>query len=200
MATRKLVPSPLPPKKLADVMVDLETTGNRAGCGVLSIGAVLFDPTTGVIGDEYYRVIRRQSCIEAGLFEQEDTLAWWSQQSEAAQAVLKKASTLRGVPTLKATLKTFADFIAPIGKREVKIWGCGSDFDNVILATAYHACGIALPWEFWNNRCYRTMKSMAPSVKVQRVGVYHNALDDAKTQAAHLIKVYEHLKLARQAA
>lgn len=49
-------------------------------------------------------------------------------------------------------------------------------------------------WEFWNNRCFRTLKGMAPHIKTERQGTYHNALDDAKTQALHAIKVLQHLK------
>src|SRR4051812_4178117 len=104
-------------KKLEDCMVDIESTGNRSGCGILSIGAVMFDPLTGRMGDEYYRVIQRKSCKEFGLVEQADTLEWWAKQSPEAQVVLKKAATVRGVPTLPATLKTFAEFLAPVGKR-----------------------------------------------------------------------------------
>jgi hypothetical protein len=185
----------LTPHTLQDVMVDLETTGNRPGCGILSLGAVMFNPHTGEMGDEFYRVIQRKTCIEAGLFEQEDTLAWWAKQSPEAQKVLKKAATQRAVPTLKGTLNNFAEFLKPIGKSRIRIWGCGSDFDNVILAHAYHATGIDLPWMFWNNRCYRTLRSLAPTIELERIGVFHNALDDAKTQAAHLVKVYSHLKL-----
>ena len=49
-------------------------------------------------------------------------------------------------------------------------------------------------WDFWNNHYYRTLKGLAPLIKVQRGGVYHNALDDAKTQAAHALEVFKHLR------
>jgi exodeoxyribonuclease VIII len=43
------------------------------------------------------------------------------------------------------------------------------------------------PWRHWNDRCYRTVKSLYPDVKLERVGTHHNAVDDAESQARHLI-------------
>src|SRR3990167_7276565 len=156
MVTRKIY--------MSHCMIDLETVGNQPGCGILSIGAVLFNPASGNVGSEFYRVIRRQSCLDAGLFEQTDTLDWWHRQSIEAQEVLLQASKNTGTLDLAKALVQFTEFLKPASSN-VKIWGCGSDFDNVILATAYQAVDQALPWKFWNNRCYRTVKSLAPLVK-----------------------------------
>jgi inhibitor of KinA sporulation pathway (predicted exonuclease) len=35
---------------------------------------------------------------------------------------------------------------------------------------------------------------LRPSIKLERVGTHHNALDDAKSQALHLMKILEALK------
>ena len=40
-------------------MVDLETLGKRAGCPILSIGAVFFDPVEKQLGEEFYVVVNR---------------------------------------------------------------------------------------------------------------------------------------------
>lgn len=69
------------------------------------------------------------------------------------------------------------------------LWGNGSDFDNVILASAYRSCNLEVPWKFWNNRCYRTVKALRPDIKIHRSGTYHNALDDAVSQAEHLMRM-----------
>jgi len=45
------------------------------------------------------------------------------------------------------------------------------------------------PWYFWNDRCYRTMKSLYPQIPMERDGVHHNALDDAISQARHLMAI-----------
>ncbi len=45
------------------------------------------------------------------------------------------------------------------------------------------------PWNFWNNRCYRTLKNLHPKIELVRTGVHHHALADAKTQALHLLEI-----------
>jgi len=168
-------------------MVDLETLGQRPGCSILSIGAVAFDQRRG-LGTEFYVVVNRESCKVAGLHEDESTLRWWGGQSQEAAQVLKDAET--GVP-LGDALEQFTKFLAATASlAQIKVWGNGSDFDNAILACAYAAIGRDLPWKFWNNRCYRTVKSFHPEVKINRAaGVHHNALFDAKNQADHLLRM-----------
>lgn len=168
------------------VMIDLETLGRRAGCSILSIGAVAFDPAKG-LGEELYVVVNRQSCVDAGLHEDQDTLNWWEKQNESAKTVLGHST--EGGLVLTDALAKLTEFLAQFGHKKVKVWGNGSDFDNAILTACYAAIGQNIPWEFWNNRCYRTLKSLKPQIKLARQGTYHNALDDAKSQAAHAIQL-----------
>ena len=74
-------------------------------------------------------------------------------------------------------------------KKAVRLWGNGASFDNAILSTAYELCELETvqPWRFYNDRCYRTVKSLYPEVAMVRTGTYHNALDDAESQALHLL-------------
>lgn len=172
------------------VMVDLETLGTVPGCSILSIGAVFFDPLTEKLGDEMYAVILRQSCLEAGLHEDKDTLAWWSRQSPEAKRVLAEAEMETVAYPLLKGLEEFNTF-CKLGKK-TKVWGNGADFDNPILVAAYHAVGSKQGWAPYNGRCYRTVKNLFPQQKlVGRTGTHHNALDDAKSQAAHLIQLVQ---------
>ena len=75
------------------------------------------------------------------------------------------------------------------GVRNVCIWGNGAAFDNVILRTAYERLGLKAPWNFWDDRCFRTVKALHPEVEYVKSGAAHNALDDAKNQALYLMKV-----------
>lgn len=173
------------------VMIDLETLGRRAGCSILSIGAVAFD-TTG-LGPEFYTVVDRASCQAHGLHEDENTVAWWNKQSAQAQTVLEQAAT-NGQPLADA-LAELTTFLGGLGSlKKLKVWGNGADFDNAILTACYAAVGRELPWDFWNNRCYRTIKGLRPQVKLARQGTYHNALDDAKSQATHAVQLLELLR------
>lgn len=176
------------------VMVDLETLGRRAGCSVLSIGAVAFDAETG-LGEEFYTVVSMKSCEKAGLHTDPDTLNWWEKQSEQAREVLKLAKGKDG-KGLAIALGDFNDFLRQFSG--VRVWGNGSDFDNAILVNCYAAVGMSQGWEFWNSRCFRTLKALGKEKKVTEVkrhGVYHNALDDAKTQALHAVEIMRKLKI-----
>lgn len=178
MAT-KLTAVPSPP--MDNVMVDLETLGRRAGCAILSIGAVAFDAQSKRLGPEFYVVVDRAS--QLNLHTDPETLKWWEGQSVEARAVLTDKAA---IPLGDALIK-FNQYLSQFSFTKVKVWGNGADFDNAIMASCYGAAGLEVPWSFWNNRCYRTLKSIVAGPKLSRQGTYHNALDDAKTQAQHAI-------------
>lgn len=177
---------------MQDVMVDLETKGNKPGCMILSIGAVFFDPLTGKLGDQHYSVVSPTGQQEMGLHEDFETMAWWAQQAPGARAILNEAE--QSELELYDALDGFTEFIAPAGLGAVKVWGNGSDFDNAILSVAYMATQRNIPWKFWNNRCFRTLKALAPSVGMEKGLLAHNALNDAVMQAEHACKVFAHLR------
>jgi len=181
--TTKLAAAPTP--AMDNVMIDLETLGRRAGCAILSIGAVAFDPVSGKLGPELYVVVDRES--QANLHTDPDTLAWWEGQSKEARAVLTDKAA---VPLGDALVK-FNQYLSQFNFTKVKVWGNGADFDNAIMASCYAAAGLEVPWSFWNNRCYRTLKGVVGGPKLTRQGTYHNALDDAKTQAEHAIQLFK---------
>lgn len=169
------------------VMVDLETLDTAATAAVVSIGAVYFDPESGELGDTFYRAVDVASVLGSGFSVSGDTLKWWLQQSDAARQVFSaKDST-----TIQHALEEFTGFLQLHGKTsDVKLWGNGAAFDNVILANAYKATGGTAPWRFWNDRCYRTVKALNPAIPFTREGTYHNALDDAVSQAKHLCQIF----------
>lgn len=168
-----------------NIMVDLETMGQGADAAIASIGAVKFSASG--LGEEFYVDVELESCLVYGMKLSTDTLLWWLKQSDGARKHLH--SPAKPPLRLPAALAQFQTFLGP-QQDKVKIWGNGADFDNAILQYAYRATNMDLPWKFWNNRCYRTMKGMFPGVKQQtREGTYHNALDDAKHQATHLVAI-----------
>lgn len=171
---------------MKDVMIDLETLGRRAGCAILSIGAVAFDPKTKELGPEFYVVVNRLSCFDNGLHEDPETVAWWKNQNEEAKKILTETD---GGELLANALGKLTEYLSQFGIKQVKVWGNGSDFDNAILTNCYAAIGQNQPWSFWNNRCYRTLKCLKPEIKMLRRGTYHNALDDAKSQAIHALQL-----------
>lgn len=177
---------------MENLMVDLETLGTKVGSTILSIGAVFFDPEVGALGKEFHVVINRDDCKDLGLKEDHATLHWWSKQAPEARLLLENAAD-SSVGIYQALLD-FCHFVYRHGGSEVKVWGNGSDFDNAMLQYVYRLCLQSQPWKFWNNRCYRTLKSLVNVPAAPRVGTYHNALDDAKTQAIHAIALLNALK------
>ena len=173
-----------------NLMLDLETMGTRPGSPVLSIGAVLFDSTQ--LGPEFYARISLESCMRAGLQPDASTILWWMQQSDAARReITDPVSQME----LRDAVVQFSEFVIKNATPPFTVWGNGSDFDNVLLTEAHRAVGIEPPWRFWANRCYRTLKSLAPEVTIARTGTHHNALDDAKSQALHAIQLCKHLHI-----
>jgi hypothetical protein len=166
-----------------NVMVDLETLGKRAGCAILSIGAVRFDAEGVDMEDGLYLIVRRKDCVDAGLHEDPSTVEWWEKQSDTARKVIHLSERDDATP-LRTALTEFGAFVG-----SAKVYGNGSDFDNAILYAAYAALGMDVPWKFWDSRCYRTLKGLFPDVKMVRGGTHHNAFDDAVSQARHASEI-----------
>lgn len=162
-------------------MVDIETLGTRPGDTILSIGAVLFTPEDGITS-EFYVTINQDSCKAAGLRAQKSTIEWWQKQSPEA-----RAAAFKGELSLESALKQFAMWLN--ATETTLVYGNGANFDNALIAAAYRALKMEAPWKFWCDRCYRTLSAMFAKSKLERVGTYHNALDDAKTQALRLIQM-----------
>jgi exodeoxyribonuclease VIII len=157
------------------IMLDLETMGTAPGSAVVQIGAVEFSIYK--VCDPLSITISLESCVAAGMRIDPSTVMWWMTQSDAA----RKSLALSPVP-IRDALQSFADWI---GKEKCCIWGDGAAFDNALLASAYRACRMALPWRYSADRCFRTMKEVFP---VERVvsEVEHNAAADAVAQAKQM--------------
>lgn len=183
---------------MCEVMLDLETMGNGPNAAIVAIGAVAFDPSKNKIGDTFYTPVDLASSVKSGGVMDPSTVQWWMKQSDEARDLFNQRMV-----TIETALAQFSDWLKELAPRdEIHVWGNGSDFDNVILTSAYRATEIPLPWNFWNNRCYRSIKSLHPEIQMSRQGTHHNALYDAESQARHLMAILnapEPVKLARAA-
>lgn len=161
-----------------DVMVDLETTGTRAGCCILSIGACTFNKER-----TFNESISRITCLDAGLKDDQNTLNWWDKQDKT---VYNKA--FNGRTQLVVALGDFSDWLRSLGvpKNKVYVWGNSAKFDLGILEAAYVACRMEYPIDYRNERCYRTLKNLYSDIKADRFkGAKHDSLADALNQAEH---------------
>lgn len=166
------------------IMLDLETLGTRPGCQVLSIGAAAFGPAG--VGSDFKVNLTVEDQSAAGLHASPDTVRWWSERPPEVW----EAARYDAKPTAVA-LGMFSDWVRGLGqRRKIRVWGNGANFDQPVLDAVFAAFDTSKPWEFWNERCHRTLKNLykhveAPSAPV----VAHDALHDARAQADHAARI-----------
>ena len=170
---------------MSDIMIDLETMGKNKNAPITQIGAVAFDREHGTILRRLHLFVALQSSVDHGAKMDVSTVLWWMEQSEEARAGFKMPAL--PLPNALLELSRWMTLCGDVDERNV--WGNGATFDNVILLSAYQTCGLFVPWEFWGDRCYRTLKAENSDVPFVRVGVFHHAADDAESQARHVIAI-----------
>ena len=175
---------------MSHVMVDLETLSTSDNALIVSIGAVRFNPLAPEVFDRFHIGIDLDSlpANAYGFDISPGTVGWWLASDRAAgREALKQIDKT----DIGSALDGFALWLG----EDAKVWGNGVAFDNVILRNAYVKLGLQCPWGFWDDRCYRTIKNLAPELKAERIGAHHSALDDALTQVSHLQKLVSYLRL-----
>ncbi|HDG8060236.1 TPA: 3'-5' exoribonuclease, partial [Klebsiella quasipneumoniae subsp. similipneumoniae] len=138
------------------VMVDLETMGKKHNAPIVAIGAVVFDPETGSIGESFYKVVCLESSVNWGAVIDPSTVIWWLKQSSEARSAIVNDDA---IPLLDALLQ-FREFVSDNvagGSKKAQVWGNGASFDNSILRSSYDCIAEDYPWEYWNDRDVRTM-------------------------------------------
>jgi exodeoxyribonuclease VIII len=164
------------------VMIDLETMGKGPKSAIISIGAVEFSGEK--ILKEFEAIVSLESSMKFGGVVDASTVAWWMSQSDAARAKVSE-----GGLDLRTALGDLWAWM-PKGNFLSGVWGNGATFDNVIIRSAFEATFGECPWEFWKDRCYRTIFALAGK-KEEKIlpALAHSAVEDAKAQAQTLINV-----------
>lgn len=194
-----------------NISLDLETWGTRPGCDIRSIGAVVFDPMTGLVdvvkGTFYVATYNpfRYDGEDYGpddegrkypLHRDPETVKWWSEQSPESQAAFANPIDLGDA--LLRFMGWFDELAYKEGihTNDVKLWANDPHFDVSILEAAYFAVGLPVPWHYRAPRSMKTASDLAGLTPV-KYGVEHHALDDAIAQAMTVCRCYERLGLAR---
>lgn len=178
-------------ERTINIMMDIETTGIRPGCRILSIGLAVFYVVNGECTIGNTTTIYPDLTEQVGI-DDPSTLQWWSTQSPEARNVFAD-NHINGVSVGKA-FELFKEFIQNAvdwhkslndgaEKVNVSIWGNGATFDNSIVQHMFEAKGYPVPWNTFGDRCYRTAFNMLGRPSFTRDGTHHNALDDAIYQA-----------------
>ena len=185
------------------VMVDLETMGKKHNAPIVAIGAVVFDPATGSIGESFYKVVCLESSVNWGAVIDPSTVIWWLKQpSEARSAIVNDDA----IPLQDALLQ-FREFVSDNvagGSKKAQVWGNGASFDNSILRYSYDCIAEDYPWEYWNDRDARTMVELGqaisfdPKTTIPFEGSRHNALADAIHQARYVSAIWQRIIAGNQ--
>lgn len=185
------------------LMVDIETWGCSSNAAIASIGAVCFNPDTGELGDEFYRIVSIQSCLNAGLEVDEKTVYWWMNQGDKYRLEL----VCNERTSLDVALREFRRFMSRYGSSDSigghgYIWAYSPSFDLVILKNAYKAINEPC---FINYRYEVDLRTLVLALDYYdfvrnfiHVDTYttHNALDDAKKQAEIACSIWSKIKNA----
>jgi DNA polymerase III epsilon subunit-like protein len=173
-----------------DVMIDLETLDVTPTASILTIGAVRFDPFGDDIAepscDKLYIKIDLDSCDRYGGTVSDSTIEWWANQSKAAQ---EEAFDPVGRIPIEEAMNQLYKFCWG-GKR---VWSHGATFDIPICEFYFRKVGKAIPWQFWEARCTRTLFDIGIDPKRPPV-LKHHALEDAWNQAVGVQNVFKTLR------
>ncbi|HCB0068488.1 TPA: 3'-5' exoribonuclease [Klebsiella variicola subsp. variicola] len=185
------------------VMVDLETMGKKHNAPIVAIGAVVFDPATGSIGESFYKVVCLESSVNWGAVIDPSTVIWWLKQSSEARSAIVNDDAI----PLQDALLQFREFVSDNvagGSKKAQVWGNGASFDNSILRSSYDCIAEDYPWEYWNDRDVRTIVELGqaisfdPKTTIPFEGSRHNALADAIHQARYVSAIWQRIIAGNQ--
>lgn len=173
-------------------MIDLETLDTTPTSSILTIGAVRFDPFGDELADpkfdKFYVRVDIDSCDQLGLTVNPATIDWWSRQDPEAQSEAFNAENRINIIDAMTQLYQFS-----WGCK--RVWSHGAAFDIPICEHIFKKIGKAVPWEYWQVRCTRTIFDIGINPN-QPSTLKHHALNDAWAQAIGVQNVLRTLKMA----
>jgi hypothetical protein len=169
-----------------DVMIDIEALGTNATYPMIAqIGAVLFDNNTGqTVDSKVWNINIKKS---HGAIEADTVLFWLGQSREAIDSVFFSSPRIPLDQALSDLKSNYID-------KAKGVWSRSNNFDLRILSDA---AMYELPEGTWKEyipfrkwREERVLRDMLDlhGIVVPRVGVGHNALDDALSQVNVVVK------------
>lgn len=178
---------------MRDVMLDIETLGTDSNSVVISISAVNFDLTTGESGKTFeVRLDTMEQVLTGGIVDS-NTAAWWfSQDAEAISALLKieKVSVIKGLISFNSWLDSLV-----FPNKEIKLWGNGSSFDNLLVRNLYKRHEIDFTLPYWCDNDVRTLVTLSniDTRDFHFEGIKHKGIDDCLHQIRYCHIGYKEL-------
>ena len=159
------------------VSIDIEACGEV----LLSVGACVFDPRSGEIGETFYAVLSAQPQMDRGLRMDGGAFEWWLKQSAETHAAVANPQDP------ESELSRLHAYMARVGN--CWLWAYPTSFDLPVIERACKAFGVRSPWKWTQTLDGRTLWRLACALdpamaKIEKDGpAAHNALEDAKQQA-----------------
>lgn len=177
------------------VMNDIETMCFGSNSAIIEIAAVQFDINTGEQIDSFHNRINLQSCIDAGLRVNGETILWWMLQDDESR---HRIALQENSYSISEALNNFQYWLNQFGGEQF-MWGRSPRFDLGIIYDAYR---IVLgyqhpPWNIRKERCVRTYESLRPEVlkEVPVNSSKHDPIADCLHQISYISKIHNLLKL-----
>ena len=169
---------------ITDVVVDIETLGTRPGDSIVQIAVVGFDRNApSFLGQLIISVSVPLAKSENVALPPRLT----GGSTNAAQAVLLLGnSDFNEVSTSESSM--LFEFMLQVESTKIQKccwWGNSHSFDLVLIEAALKKlCYADKPWDFRNERCFRTLKSEMPFVSLpENTTTKHIAVNDAMYEA-----------------
>lgn len=182
-----------------DIMVDIETLGNKIDSTIIQISAVSFDIHSGKI-HETFNEVADISKNESKVNVTGSTLQWWiNTNSELFSELLTK-----GEQSSEDVTRNFHTWLVGIvsDQKDLYLWGNGILFDNAIIRHKFESIGLDYPIFYRNDRDVRTILELASNKleileRVLRDSIYdkelvaHDAFNDVINQVALVTHCYK---------
>lgn len=174
------------------VMLDLETLDTTPNAGIIAVAAVPF--MWGEPLEPFYQKCSVLDVERRGFDVSRSTMNWWGLQDTAI-----REETFSGTQLCVELLSHLHTYMEKLPGTSL-VWGNGAAFDNVVLRNAYDHFTLPTPWNFRNDRCYRTLLSLFPEIKDRVVPNTHkhNALWDARYQAEVATFIFAHMERMKE--
>ena len=188
--------------KRVDIMVDIETLGNKVDSTIFQISAIAFDIKSGQEVEVFNEIA--DISLNKIMNVTGDTIKWWLNTNKELLQELLNSGEKSSEDVLNSFHKWIADIIEVNGKENVYLWGNGILFDNKMIQHQFESQGLKYPIFYRNDRDVRTIvdlagaklglteKELKDKFKDSNL-VHHNALDDVKYQIGLVVGCYKAL-------
>lgn len=183
-------------KTYTDLMLDIESLGNKKDFVITQIAAVAFDRNTGKTGPEFMINIDIEDSLKNGFTVDASTILWWMEQNDEARRGITEGQ--KKAIRVDHALFELRAFIQSLEPNTLRVWGNGATFDISALKAYYYNTGAkALPWKHTLERDVRTIVEFAPDIKAEWVnnfqGTKHDPIADCKNQIGYVSAIFDYI-------